>query len=267
MTNRPVDDDLAMDELNAYLDDQLGPEAAARIDARIAADPELTRRFATYARQKVLIAEAAEDMAPKTFDLRTAALERALAHKLADRVAANRRWRPPSWALRTASAAALVLAGWFGHQQYAAWQPAIPEYVSEAVGAHRVFAEDRVRPEEFVAVGGGETLRWISTKLGQVVEVPSLEALGMRLVGSRVLGTKEGALAQFIYQNDVGERLSLTLARHLDEAPILDFATTTFESEQVAYWSDPTFDYALVAKTTDTQIRAIASELGGSISF
>jgi anti-sigma factor RsiW len=256
-----------MDELNAFLDGQLGPEAAARVEARIAADPQAAERFAAYARHKALLAEAATTATPVVENLRTAALERALAQKLAGRADEAAAWRVPAWARRLPAAAALVLAGWFGHQEYAAWRGGVPDYVSEAVGAHRVFAEDRIRPVEFASDAGGASLGWISAKLGRTVEAPSLEALGMRLVGVRMLGTREGALAQFIYEDDAGARLSLTLARHPDDAPAVDVETAALEDAQVAYWSDRTFDYALVAKTTDTQIRAIASELGASVSF
>jgi anti-sigma factor RsiW len=260
------------DDLHAYLDGELGPDEAAAVEARLTADPEELERFEAYSRHKQLIAEAADAFAAdpasrKTADLRTASLERELAAALARQARPVRRpgW---GWPLQTAAAACLVAAGWFGHAEFGGGGALLPPYVSEAVGAHRAFADDTLRPVEFSSADAGEALAWISTKMGYPVRVPSLEPLGVDFVGVRLHGTREGPIAQFIYEDDSGNRMSLMLARHPEGAPAIDFSVASYEEGgRVGYWSDPRFDYALIAKTSDVQIRAMAAELNGRAVF
>jgi anti-sigma factor RsiW len=262
------------DELHAYLDGQLGPDEAAEVEARLAEDPEQLERFEAYARHKRLIGEAADAFAAdsergKMVNLRTVALERELASALAEQAAPARR-RAWSWPLQTAAAVCLVSAGWFGHAEFGGGggAPVLPAYVSEALGAHRAFADDLVRPVEFSSANAEEALTWISAKMGHPVRLPSLEPLGVDFVGVRLHGTREGPIAQFIYEDDAGNRMSLMLARHPEGAPAVGLAVASYEEGgRVGYWSDPRFDYALVAKASDVQIRAMAAELGGSTVF
>jgi anti-sigma factor RsiW len=272
-------------DLHAYLDGELGPEDAAEVEAALAADPRAMARFDAYARQKDLIREAAgSGSLGGISDFRTAALARRLAGKLAAQPGVTRAapqasgapgtaWR---WPMQAAAAVALVSGGWFGHAQLAPEGPAAgsgvasvniaPEYVAEAVGAHGVFAHDFLHPAEFGPGGTDEAVEWISAKLGQSVSIPSLEPIGLEFVGSRLLGTKEGAIAYFLYEKPDGTRVSLTLSRHPDGEPALEFAAYGHEGRHVGYWSAGDLDYALIGEDGD-EIRQIAAEVDHSISF
>jgi anti-sigma factor RsiW len=246
-------------ELSAYVDGQLSPEDAAEIEARFTASPEEAARVESYLQQNRLIRDAADALEPAAADLRTAALERQLAQRLERRV--GQRWRMPAWVRQAAAAVVLISAGWLAHGQYAALDQAPPGYVAEAVGAHRVFADDAVRPVEFVPEASDAALRWASAKLGQPVDIPKLDSLGLGLVGSRLHGTAEGPIAQFIYEDEGGNRLSVIVAPHPPEVPAYDFTQASFQETRVGYWSALGLDYAVVAETSAPQIEAIASEI------
>jgi anti-sigma factor RsiW len=267
MDRSPTHETAVTDDLNAYLDGQLGPDEAAEVEARLSADPAELGRYSAYARHKQLLRDGADALMPRTVDLRTAALERELARKLERQV----RFAPASqvrlWAMRTAAAVVLVTAGWVGHAQLGTSPAPWPEYVAESVGAHRVFAGDTIRPVELGVEAREEAVAWLSSKLGHDVDIPSLAPLGVEFIGARLQGTKEGPLAQFLYEDGAGHRLSLTIARHPDDAPMFDFAVRDMAGEQVGYWTDGGLDYAVVARTSDVQIRAIAAELGGSLTY
>jgi anti-sigma factor RsiW len=243
-------------QLSAYADGQLSPEEAAEIEARLAASPEDAARVESYLRQNRLIRDAADALEPATTDLRTAALERQLAQRLE-----RRRWRMPAWVRQVAAAVLLVSAGWLAHGQYAALDQAPPGYVAEALGAHRVFADDGFRPVEFAPEASDAALQWASAKLGHPVDIPTLDSLGLGLVGSRLHGTAEGPIAQFIYEDDSGNRLSVIVAPHPPEVPAYDFTMASFAETRVGYWSASGLDYAVVAETSAPQIEAIASEI------
>ncbi len=266
MNRSAMHENAMINDVSAYLDGQLGPDEAAEVEARLSGDPAELGRYSAYARHKQLLRDGADELLQPTVDLKTAALERELARKLERQARYGQVSRVRLWAMRTAAAVVLVTAGWIGHAQFGAPSAPWPEYVAEAVGAHRVFAGDTVRPVELDADAREEVVAWFSSKLGHAVDVPSLAPLGVEFIGARLQGTKEGPLAQFLYEDGAGHRLSLTIARHPENAPLFDFAVHDVAGEQVGYWTDGGLDYAVVARTSDTQIRAIAAELNGSIT-
>jgi anti-sigma factor RsiW len=243
-------------ELQAYVDGKLSPEEAAELEARLADDPEDAAKVESYLKQNRLILTAADALAPAATDLRTAALERELARRLE-----RRRWRMPAWVRQAAAAVVLVSAGWLAHGQYAEMNQAPPGYVAEALGAHRVFADDAFRPVEFTLETSDAGLQWASAKLGQPVAIPELGSLGLNLVGFRLHGTAEGPIAQFIYEDAGGNRLSVFVAPHPPEVPAYGFTMASFADTRVGYWSDAALDYAVVAETSAPQIEAVASEI------
>jgi anti-sigma factor RsiW len=264
MTARPEDPDDFTPDLHAYLDGELGPEAAAAVEARLADDPEAAARFDAYAQHKALLAESAHDLALATAAPDTARLEGELARTLARRESAPARSHPftmAPWPANLAAAAALMAVGWFGNAVVDKSDRTMPAYVSEAVGAHRVFAEDFIRPAEFDAGSTRDVAAWLSTKLGHAVRIPRLDGMGMALVGTRIHGTKEGPIVQAIYENEAGDRLSLTMARHPDAAPAIVFESRNVADTRVGYWSQGPLDYAVVTDEPQEAIRAIASEL------
>jgi len=268
MSTRPDEPDDITHRLNAYLDGELGPDAAAAVEAQLCEDPEAAARFDDFARHKALLAEAAAELEPAAAagagTAKTAALEAELVHKLSTAPAASGRPRPRAlapWPVNLAAAAALMATGWFGHATMGGPDARVPDYVSEAIGAHRVFGEDFIRPAEFDARSTEDVFAWLSTKLGHAVRIPRLEGMGMELVGTRIHGTKEGPIVQVIYENQAGERLSLTMARHPEAAPAIVFERADVADTRVGYWSQGPLDYAVVTDEPQAEIRAIASEL------
>ncbi len=243
-------------ELQAYVDGQLTPEEAAAIEARLAESPEDAAAVADYLEQNRLIREVADGLTPTVVDLRTADLQRRLARRLE-----GRRWRLPAWVRQAAAAVVLVSAGWFAHDQYAKIDASTPYYVAEAAGAHRVFADDAFRPVEFTPDANDAVLEWAAVKFGHPVAIPTLESLGLDLVGSRLHGTAEGPIAQFIYEDAGGKRLSVIVAPHPPDVPEYRFTMASFADTKVGYWSDARLDYAVVAETSAPQIEAVAAEI------
>lgn len=255
----PVDRESLSDlDLHAYVDNQLAPEERSALAERLAAHPEARDRAEDYAAHKRMLKLVAEGLQGEVANLQTAKLERELARRLAARrvVAAF------SARARQAVAAAILLGlGWFGHVQYARLADPLPAYVAEAIGAHRVFAEDRVRPVELPATAGSVATSWLAAKLGVPITVPSFDACGVHFVGARLLGTKEGPLAQLIYEDHAGRRMSLTVAPHRNATPSREPILADIGREKAGYWHDGFLNYVLVATTSETQIRTLAAEV------
>ena len=253
-------------ELLANVDGQLDPVAAAAVEDRLAADPEARDAVSAWVLQTRQIRAAADALDTGPASMKTAALERELARALQ-----RQGWRARLMApglRRVAAAVVLFAAGWGGHMAWDAATTPYPGYVAEGLGAHRVFANDALRPVEFRAEATESALDWVSAKLDRKLAHPTLEPLGLELVGTRMLGTREGPLAQFIYEDRDGHRLSLIVAPHPEGVREAPLRHASAEGARIGYWRDASLDYAVVAETSDLQIEAVAREvaklMGGS---
>ncbi len=250
--------------VNAYLDGELGPEEAAEIEAQLDADTEARAQFEAFSLHKAQLGEAVDALDAKPQNLKTARLERRLASAIHRRSAPRRIIAFSAWSRmgsQIAAACALVAFGWWGHATWSQKQSDVPEYVAEAVGGHLVFAEDMLHPVEFSGDEIGGAIEWLSEKIGVPISAPDFSVHGMTLIGSRLLGTKEGPLGQFIYEDTNGERYSLTLSRHLAAQPILPFQLAEHPNRNVGYWSTSDIDFALVGGHDATLIQTLAQDL------
>lgn len=255
--------DYALDpDLQAYVDGKLSPEAFAAVEARLAADTSARSATASWRHHRELVRDAAEALDVGPPDIHTAALERELARRLGAR---RRRDFVYSPLLRQIAASVAIFGfGWFSHQGYVGLtRQDQPGYLNEAVAAHQNFAYDAVRPVEFSPREMETALAWLSEKMERKLESPKLEALGLEVVGARLVSTSEGPAGLFIYEEANGERLSVLLAAHAPDAPMVSLRMIRDGDQSVAYWSDETLDYAVLGR----QSSALLTEVAAAVSW
>ncbi len=248
---------LAIDEneLQAFVDGRLPEGRGTAVLAHLDRHPEDTRRLAQYASQQDALRRALAAADLPGGDPTTAALQRRLALRLT---------RPDygAWLRRVASAAALLATGWSGHVVYQIWQDGrLPPLVAEAAQAHEVFGGDAQHPVELTAASQAEMAGWFSRQLGARIEIPSLGAIGLHLVGGRLLPGDEAPVAQLIYEDSAQRRLTLCLSAEPSAAG-MQVRLVEIDGLTAGYWHDGSVGYALVAQTPELQLVAIASELG-----
>ena len=157
----------------------------------------------------------------------------------------------------------LLTVGWWSHSLFESYLGVrLPPVVVEAAQAHQVFAADPHRPVELSATATADMVRWFSHHLGKPMHIPSLDEVGLRLIGGRLLTAEDGPAAQLIYEDKAGRRLTLCLSSEPNEVgPEVQIAE--IEGLTAGYCQVDDLTYALVAETTEAQLSAIASELGG----
>lgn len=259
MTQAPRNDAFLDPELMAYVDGRLDAAAAQAFEARLAGGPQERAEAASLRLQTEAIRAAAAAMDVGPTNLRTAALERSLAQALKRRRLQSVFFGPSMRNL--AAGVALFAAGWGAHWAQTGPADPYPGYVAESVGAHRVFANDLAHPVEFGGDDAGRAIGWISAKLERKLSNPSLAPLGLDMVGARMLGTREGPIAQFVYEDRDGHRLSLFVAAHPQDELVSPLIYASVGADRVGYWRDAELDYAVVADTSDLQIEAVAQEV------
>jgi anti-sigma factor RsiW len=243
------------EELHAFVDGQLSRGRCTAVLAYLGQNPQETTRLAAYATQKDELRRRLDAVGLPAEDPTTAELQHALAGQLS-----RRSYR--EWLHRVAATAALLCVGWLSntfYQHYLAER--LPDVVLEAAQAHEIFSGDLSRPVELTAAAESDMAAWFSTRLGDPVEIPSLQAVGLRLVGGRLLAGDDGPVAQLIDEDRNGYRLTLGLsAEPTDSGPAIE--VVTLEGLTAGYWHEGAFTYALVGRTSEQQLVAIATWLG-----
>lgn len=244
------------EEIAALLDKEVDGTERARLAERVLADREARARLDADARIKRALREeiAGFDPDPASYALEAEAL-----------ASMTRREPRVGWQVALAGVA-LLATGWGGRVGYELWSEwQVPPMVEEAAQAHQVFAHDRMRPVE--TADAGTLTEWFSVHVGAPVTIPDLRPAGLRFVGGRLLSSEQGALAQMIYEDPLGQRLSLYLAEDteddgedLDREPEMEIVR--LDEVDAGYWREGGVTYAVVAETSVEQVIAVATAIG-----
>jgi len=255
----PMDGPIEEADLQARIDGQLPPERAAAVDAYLAAHPEERARLSRYAeqRQALRAAFAAQAGGPIPGRLRVARL-----------LAEQRRRRRWQAGLVAAAVGLLVvggISGWAARDLTAALAVSSPTALAaaaarmitaDAIAAHRTFSVEVRHPVEVDAGQEAHLVQWLSKRLGRPLVVPDLASLGFKLMGGRLLPAEDGSAAQFMYENDKAERLTLYLRVGVGG----DTAFRYREDQGIGafYWSEEGFAYAIAAKAGRESLLRVA---------
>lgn len=170
--------------------------------------------------------------------------------------------------LRVAAAVAwLALGGVVGFLVRGEYPASAPEATLpyQAALAHAVFSPEVRHPVEVDASQEAHLAAWLSKRLGGTLKPPHLEAAGYALLGGRLLtgegGSGNGAVAQFMYQDAHGARLTLYVR---NDAGGNGSGATAFRFSRegnigVFYWLDGRFGYALSGSAEKTELLRVAT--------
>ena len=279
--------DLDFDEatLHAYVDGQLPPERAAAVADWLLQHPRAARQVLDWREQR----EALQGLRREWLD---EPLPPRLAAALEPAAANDARW-PRAWVAALLLAVGLgagAAGGWGGHAYWygkkeaaelaasnaaakaAGRDPSIPEYVRDAAIAHVVYQPEKRHPVEVGADQSDHLIQWLSKRLGQPLHAPVLRDYGWKLVGGRLLPAGDDAAApasaalaraQFMYENDAGERFTLYVSTGAAsaEAPVAFRLMSRVEGGQTTrslYWIDGKLAYALSGNFDEKRLRVLA---------
>ncbi len=134
-------------------------------------------------------------------------------------------------------------------------------WARRAAVAHVVYSPEVRHPVE---VGAGEEahlVAWLSKRLGTQLKVPHLGSLGYSLVGGRLLPGERGPVAQFMYQDGKGQRLTLYVRINPDERSESAFLFAQEQGVGVFYWLDRKLGYALSGAQDKSELLRVANTI------
>ena len=114
-----------------------------------------------------------------------------------------------------------------------------------AARAHLVYAVEVRHPVEVDAAQEAHLVAWLSKRLGTRLKVPTLAADGFDLLGGRLLPGPDGPVAQFMYQEASGKRLTLYVSARAKSEGQTAFRFAQEGAVSVFYWIDGNWGYAL----------------------
>ena len=247
MTPLPVTDA----DLHAYADGQLAPARRADVDAWLAQRPADMARVLDWRAQNAALHALFDAVLTEPVPLRLhprartrwPALRSVAAALLIGVVGASVGWSARAW--RDADAAPQQLAA-----------RALPH---QAALAHAVYTPEVRHPVEVGADQQAHLVQWLSKRLGTALRPPLLTKQGFELVGGRLLPGEGGPVAQFMYSDSSGQRLTLYVTREQGQNRDTGFRFAQEGSVNVFYWIDGKFGYALSGGVPKADLAAVAT--------
>lgn len=240
--------EITQDDLLAYVDGQLPVERRAEVEAWLAEHPHDDARVRAWLAQNQQLHEAFDAVLNEPVPLD---LVRALGPS------------QPLWK-RLSRAAAVVLAiagaGGIGYAlgaRQARVQNIYAGLPREAALAHAVFSPEVRHPVEVDAEHADHLVTWLSKRLGTALRAPDFRAQGFHLLGGRLLAAGGGPVAQFMYEDGTGRRVTLYVRRDLKDQET-GFRHAREGKVEVFYWIDGNFGYALSGAVDNTVMQRLA---------
>lgn len=198
----------------------------------------------------------------------TASLKRHFDPVLTEPIPARMYLRQPAWIGMTRAAAVFaagIAIGLAASQLRAPAAPAVvvaqPQALAvRAARAHAVYAAEVRHPVEVDASQQDHLVKWLSKRLGYELKAPVLAGEGFDLLGGRLLpGPDGGPVAQFMYQDSSGKRLTLYVSRRNRAEALTAFRFAKEGPVSVFYWIDSDCGYALSGEIDKAALARIAT--------
>jgi anti-sigma factor RsiW len=234
-------------DLHAFVDGVLPAARAAEVDAYLADHPEEAARLAAYREQVAALRREFDSV---------------LDERPPRRLAVPRLyWMRPL--LRYAAVVAWFtlggVIGWQLHAYTADRRADSTSWPRRAAIAHVIYSPEVRHPVEVGADQEAHLVAWLSKRLGTPLKVPHLGDLGYTLVGGRLLPGERGPVAQFMYQDGKGQRLTLYVRVNPDDSGETAFRFAQEHGVGVFYWLDRKLGYALSGEVDKNELLRIAT--------
>lgn len=246
------------DEIHAYVDGTLSEARRADIERELERNADLAARVNDYFSLNSLLHDRYDRVLSEPVPARLRPTPAQPAGR--GRAAAN--WSR-FWPHFAGMAAALVLGigiGWGTQFGTSTTAPAPGDgalhavsadgsevFAHEAAVAHVVYMPQVWRPDNMSSdTPEQDFVQWLSNRLGTNVHPPMLGKSGFELAGGRLLpGDDGGQVAQFMYHNARGERVTLCISHRKVSSDTTAFKLYQDGPVSVFYWVDGDFGYAL----------------------
>lgn len=240
--------DMNETELHAYVDGRLDEARRLRVEAYLADKAEAAEKVRVWREQNEALRT-----------LYNPVLNEPVPQRLLAARAPRRRW--PYYAVAAGALGLSFGLGWMVRAYQIDPSVEIAALPRRAAVAYAVYAPEVRHPVEVGADQQAHLVQWLSKRLGQELKVPVLTQQGLELVGGSLLPGGTGPVAQFMYQDAKGQRVTLYVSRRETETRDTAFRFSQEGKVSVFYWIDGTLGYALSAEMPRARLLAVATSV------
>ncbi|WP_250473934.1 anti-sigma factor [Caballeronia sp. GAFFF1] len=275
---------ISEEEIQAYVDGVLGEHRREEIDRLLETDPALASRVSDYFALSGMLHDRFDRVLQEPLPERlTRVLDTLDAPDASTTPAAKvnaGRGPAANWPKYAGMAAALVLgigigvAGMMsppardmlasGDENASLRHASLTKdesFARQSAIAYVTYAPMVTRPVEVGADQEEELVKWLSNRLGTDVHAPVLTRVGFNLMGGRLLPGDEGPIAQFMYHDAKGERITLNVSHRKVSTDVTAFKLYQDGSVNVFYWVDGDFGYAVSGAIARPQLLAVSHDV------
>jgi anti-sigma factor RsiW len=275
--NQP-DIPISEEEIHAYVDGSLAEHRRAEVDRLLETDEALARRVSDYFSLNSLFHDRYDRVLSEPVPQRLLPAEAVAPVK-------QTRWgAAANWPRFAGLAAALVLGvaiGVGGMTSNAGREMMMPggdaslrhvsaspaeSFARQSAIAHVTYAPMVVRPVEVGADREQDLVKWLSSRLGTDVRPPILTRVGFQLMGGRLLPGDDGPVAQFMYHDANGERITLCISHRKIASDVTAFKLYEDGSVKVFYWIDGDFGYAVSGAIDRKVLLEVSHDVYGQLT-
>lgn len=251
-------------ELHAYVDGCLSDARREEVAQYLAAHPEDRARIQAYREQnealRALFAPVLDEAVPPRISASVTSPPMQIAYaRIAAGLLIAVAGGTCGWLLRGATQPLDLLARGASGAEQSMHATTTAALARDAAIAHLVYTPDTRRPVEIGAEQEEQLVKWLSKRTGADMHPPKLGKLGYELIGGRLLpGESSSPVAQFMYQDAVGRRLTLYVSTDQAKNSDTGFRFARQGEVNVFYWIDGRFGYALSAAVDKGELARVA---------
>ena len=235
-------------EMHALVDGWLPAARRAEVEASLATHHEDAMRVRAWREQNEALRAQFEPV-----------LAEAAPSRLRRTAAGHRVLRSARYAAVLAWFAIGGVAGWFLHDYSVGQSADTTAFAHRAVVAHIVYSPEVRHPVEVGAEQEAHLVAWLSKRIGGSLKIPQLTALGYHLVGGRLLPGNQRPVAQFMFQDGSGQRLTLYVRNGAGDSKETAFRYAQERGVSVFYWLDGRFGYAISGEIDKADLLRVAN--------
>jgi anti-sigma factor RsiW len=238
---------VSTDDLHHLVDGRVDDAERRRIEAWLDEHPQEQQQADAWRQQRQLLHDNFDDV-----------LSEPMPSRLAELAAARPRIK--TWALAAGFAwlSLGVLIGYFLRGPAVSRIDPGEMLAHRAAIAHAIYTPEVRHPVEVGADQEAHLVAWLSKRLDKRVRAPHFSSQGYTLVGGRLLPGDDGPVAQFMYQDSSGKRLTLYVRGTPEEKTVTAFRFAQEGKVSVFYWIDGSLAYALSGEMPREQLLALS---------
>lgn len=235
-------------DLHAYVDGRLEAARRAEVEAWLLEHPSDAARAAAYRQQNEAMQALFNPVLnePLPLQMYPQARHRSFA-------------QPLRYAAMIGGMVLSGILGWSLHGVEGNKQQPVMAMVNRAALAHVVYTPEVLHPVEVSNEQEEQLTKWLSKRLGSNIRAPHLAGAGYELLGGRLLPGNQGPVAQFMYQDVRGLRLTLYISGKMAGKGEAAFRYAQEGKVGVFYWVDEDLGYALSGEIGKADLLRVAT--------